>query len=161
MFDWFWRWVERQTEVTRMLYLSDNAHIVVREHINGIWFIMSLSATCVIMWLLIKESYRLRFNWWLMRNSLYFKLAVGMSVYFLGETIMRFWIWLILASNGGTAAWVPGKEIQTDYGIAIFAASLSVLGAICLIRVLTGGNFTWVVCLALWVLFAIADIYII
>jgi hypothetical protein len=132
--------------ITRWLYLSDLDHLTVREWINGLWFAVSLCVVGVFAGRLIQLGVAARGS---MEEFKEFLRDVGnrgalvLFFYFLGETLIRGWVWLLLFSqNTGLHAF--SLEVQDDYIIALLAAGISTWAALCIIWVFARSHWAWV-----------------
>lgn len=131
-------------EITKWLYLNDINHLTVREWVNGLWFALSFCAGSVFGAHLIRSLCRAHRR----KESLRYwyadvgtRGAIALFFYFLGETIMRGWIWALLTfQNNG---W-DSTLLQEDYALALIAAGMSTWGALCCIWVFSRSHWAWI-----------------
>jgi hypothetical protein len=115
--------------------------LLLRETINALWFVVSLCATTVFVLYIARAMAEPK---WYGRTPN--QAAIALAVYFSGETLIRGWIWLTLQAQG--AGWhdlLAGAHMTV---IAV-AASISMAGALCCIRVFSPSNRAWVISLVI------------
>jgi hypothetical protein len=126
-----------------------SADRLVREQVNGLWFVLSLELFMLFAdrarrqwrYLSIKHprtSIAFRFQQW-RGHDVVGRAAIAWSVYFFGESVMRGWVWILLKlQNDGRIPLFepsrPGSTVASFYPVAMVAAVLAVLGALCIIR---------------------------
>lgn len=108
----------------------------VRGIANGTWLFLNLGLAFVFWRHFIiraredgiKQAYR----------EITAKAALSLAVYFTGSAIMRAWVWflLILQRAGDEIAFLTDRP-----EIALFAATVAVIGALCCIRVFSPGRY--------------------
>lgn len=126
-------------DITRWLYLSDLNHLVVREWANGLWFAVSFAMCIEFGRTLVQRLWNNKSLW---RQDEGTRVIVALFAYFLGETLMRGWVWLLLAlqNNGYDAA---ALAVSDDYIIAFAAATISTWGALCCLYVFSKNHWAW------------------
>ena len=125
-------------EITSWLYLSQVDHWAVREWVNGLWFAISF-AMCVEFGIRLYD--RMVLCGMKFREDLGTRAILALFGYFLGESIMRGWIWLLLAfQNMGN----PNMGLQNAFYIAFVAAALSTWAAFCCLYVFSSNHWSWV-----------------
>jgi hypothetical protein len=104
--------------------------LVARQLINNGWFITSLCLVVIFIAFLAKE---MREDGWYgkLRNQ----AALALIVYFTGETVARLWGMLLLRQMAGGLPISDAFAIEEKYPIAMGAACLSFIGAICCVRI--------------------------
>jgi hypothetical protein len=125
------------TEITN--WLSELDHLSVREWVNGLWFAISFAMCCEFGKSLIHRIRKYKWGW---RDDIGTKAILALFGYFAGETLMRGWIWVLLAlqNNGSPMA----LHVQQDYYIALVAAGISTWAALCCLYVFSRNHWAWV-----------------
>jgi hypothetical protein len=141
-------------EITRWLYLSDLDHLTVREWINGLWFAVSFAMCFEFGKTLVYRICRHK-DW---RDDIGTRAIVALFAYFFGETLIRGWIWLLLALQSSGSPML--RHVQEDYYIAIIAAGISTWGAFCCLYVFSRNHWVWMRAAVIMILFLIAEIAI-
>lgn len=126
-------------EITRWLYLSDIDHLSVREWVNGLWFAVSF-AMCFEFGLRLIDRIRKFGTLW--PSDIGTRAILALFGYFVGETLMRGWIWLLLALQNADSP--LALRVQADYYIAFIAAAISTWAALCCLYVLSLNHWAWV-----------------
>ncbi len=126
-------------DITRWLYITDLDHLTVREWINGLWFAVSF-AMCFEFGL--RLAARVREFGTQFRSDVGARAILALFAYFLGESLIRGWVWLILALQNAGSPWV--LRVQADYYIALLAAGISTWAALCCLYVLSENHWAWV-----------------
>lgn len=127
--------------------------LTVREWINGAWFVMSLCATAVFGTFLWREMANA--GWYKRRDV---RAAIALFIYFLGETIIRGWVWAYLAMTHGVIDRV-GVDL-TSFAVLVTAASLSMLGALCCIRIFSRDCRAWIVTGLILAAFVVLEVFV-
>lgn len=141
------------TDLTRWLYLSDLDHLTVREWVNGLWFAVSLAMCIEFGRALFSRIRKYGADWYQDIGS---KAIIALFGYFLGESLMRGWVWLLLATeSSGAKEWAA--TLQADYYIAFVAAGISTWAALCCIFVFSRNHWAWVRAAAIIVGFVIVE----
>jgi hypothetical protein len=139
-------------EITKWLYLSDLDHLAVREWVNGLWFAVSFAMCCEFGRSL---CYRIRKYAWRWREDIGTRAIAALFGYFLGETLMRGWIWLLLALQNSGSPMVT--RVQADYYIAFIAAGISTWAALCCLYVFSRNHWAWVRAAGIIIVFVIVE----
>jgi len=135
--------------------------LMVREFVNGLWFAMSFCVVLVFGGKLVGNLlYALHYNdgrfriWF---NDPGTRAAIPLFFYFLAETTMRGWIWLVLLyQNNG---W-NNDFITDDYWIALAAGFVAVWASLCCIWVFSRSQWAWVLSAAFIAAFLVLEIWI-
>lgn len=116
-----------------------NTSLIVREWINGVWFVATAWVAvifCRYLWNEVRKSG----DYWKPQVQ----GATACLAYFSGETIYRGWTWIGLkAANEGHI----DLKFAQFYWIGIAGATLAILGAICCMRVFSPsswGHMGWI-----------------
>jgi hypothetical protein len=139
-------------EITRLLYLSDLDHLVVREWVNGIWFAISF-AMCFEFSLIIARRIKMFGAAW--REDLGTRAVAALLGYFTAETMMRGWIWTLLALQNAGSPLV--EQVQADYWIALVAAALAVWSVLCCLYVFSRNHWAWARAAVIIIVFVIVE----
>lgn len=131
-------------------YLSSFDHLLVREVINGLLFAVSLAMCFEFGRTLIQRIWTDKRRW---RQDEGTRVIVALSLYFVGETLVRGWIWLLLAmrNRGYDAA---ALDLSHDYLVALTAALISTWGAMCCLYVFSKNHWSWLRAITIVMLFA-------
>lgn len=140
--------------VTGWLYLSDLDHLTAREWVNGLWFAVSFAMCIEFGKTLIERVYKHRSNW---RDDLGIRAIVALFGYFLGETLMRGWIWLLLATQNAGHDMLT-QRLKDDFIIAFIAAGISTWAALCCLFVFSRNHWSWVRASIIIVVFVAAEV---
>jgi uncharacterized BrkB/YihY/UPF0761 family membrane protein len=138
------------TEITQ--WLSELDHLSVREWVNGLWFAVSFAMCFEFGKSLI---YRIRKHKWSWRDDIGTRAILALFGYFAGETLMRGWIWMLLAlqNNGSPMT----AHIQQDYYIAFIAAGMSTWAAMCCLYVFGRNHWVWIRAAVIIIVFVIVE----
>lgn len=142
--------------INKYLYLSDHSpmHLVVREWVNGLWFAVSLCVVAIFGWRLSRIICKRESHWYTKTGN---KAAIALFFYFLGETLIRGWVWLLLMfENNGWKV----DLIQNDWYIALIAASISTWAALCCIYVFSRSHWTWIGSLIVIIILVAIEMYL-
>jgi hypothetical protein len=132
--------------------IADLDHRAVREWVNGLWFAISF-AMCFEFGL--RLCYRIRKYGHHWRDDIGTRAIVALLVYFAGETLMRGWIWILLAlQNSGSPM---AARVQQDYYIAFIAAGMSTWAAMCCLYVFSRNHWAWVRAAVIIIAFVIVE----
>lgn len=99
------------------------------EAMNGVWTVLSLCALLVFvryLWRINDES-----GFGKKERTARFEAAVALTVYFFGEFLVRFWVWLWRhqINDGVLAGWMKNYPVLAVGGI------IAAVGCLCVIRV--------------------------
>lgn len=140
------------TEITRWLYLSDLDHLQVREWINGLWFAVSFAMCLELGNRLVRRIIQMGAKW---RDDIGARAVLALFGYFAGETLMRGWIWVLLALQNAHHPWA--MQVQKDYLIAFVAATMSTWSALCCLYVFSRNHWAWVRAACVVVVFVVIE----
>jgi hypothetical protein len=119
-----------------MLLTTD---MIVRESINGAWFILNLYMVGIFLMYILPEIRGTR-SWYVKERN---KAALGLMCYFIGGAMFHGWIWYLLrAARYGTA----GLFLANSYIVIVASAAFAFVGGLMCIRVFSEkrwGNYTW------------------
>lgn len=113
-------------------------HLAVREWVNGLWFAVSFAMCFEFGVRLIRRIYAFGHSW---RGDIGTRAVLALFAYFVGETLMRGWIWLLLALQNNDNPWVT--KVEEGYYIAFVAALMSTWGALCCLYVFSQNHWAW------------------
>lgn len=101
--------------------------LVAREVINGTWFFLNLSLA-IVFWRQVWFARRTVPDWY---DDTTTRAIIGLAVYFLGSSVMRAWVWMLLMAEnrGDDAAFLADR-----YQLAMLAGAIAITGALCCIR---------------------------
>lgn len=105
------------------------ADSIMREIMNGCWFILSLALTVTFAFRVYVRITENPASW---RNNEGVGAAIALFVFFLGSSARSLWIWLLLncQNDEKDCAW-----IQSSYEFLVVATALAIIGATCCVRV--------------------------
>lgn len=116
-------------------------HQVVREYVNGTFFLLNL---CLIFVFLSFLGPRLRKPGWY--YDFVNQACIAQITYLTGESLRSSWVWVSLFTynNSGRT-----DLLEHFWGIAIVSVTVGSIGALCCIRVYSParwGNRGWIAC---------------
>lgn len=114
-------------------------HLDAREWINGLWFSVSFAMCVEFGRVLVKRIHKYRSRW---RDDLGIKAIAALFFYFLGESLIRGWVWLLLAlqSEGYKELSI---HVRDDFYVAFIAAFISTWAAMCCLYVFSANHWAW------------------
>lgn len=115
---------------------------LIRELMNGMWFVLSLEILIALMIYIIhrilKEPAEPR-NIWVIPEPWYrelgTQLAIGWTTYMTGSAIRAGWIWLLLECQGRLGMKNCGHITQTAE-VLFIASVFAIVGGVCTIRIM-------------------------
>lgn len=116
------------------------AHLFVRELVNGLWFALSLAMCVEIGVQFCRKMRTVGFTSW--RHDPGARVMAPLMLYFMGESLMRGWIWILLSLQNAESERVV--SVQNDYYVAFVAAWLSSWAAACCLYVFAHNHWSWV-----------------
>lgn len=104
------------------------SNLVVREVMNGTWFILTL---CLTLAFVLRIACRMASdaNWY---GDVGCQAAIALLVHFVGSVMRSGWIWLLLHCQNAAR---ECSAIENNYDVLIVASAFAVIGTLCCIRV--------------------------
>lgn len=106
--------------------------LVVREMMNGTWFILSLALMIVFVSRVVQHRSAHGPGWYWQQNS---QAAIALSVFFAGSVVRAAWIWALLSCQAGYLT--DCSVVRSSGWAGVLASALAVTGCLCCIRVFT------------------------
>jgi hypothetical protein len=129
-----------------MLLTTD---MIVRELINGAWFVLNLYMVGIFLLYLVPEIRRVS-RWYAQERN---KAALGLLFYFSGGALFHGWIWYLLRM---ARLQVVGGFLANSYAVIVASAIFAFVGALLCIAVFSEkrwGHVAWLGALVIVVAF--------
>ncbi len=122
-----------------------SVQLFLREHFNGVFFILSVYLVVLISASLWK-SWKRASSFYEWRSNANVAGLIGVNVYFIGEAMRAAWAWMLIKAlndSGGNNTSAAYRWVSSQWELLLMGIFLACVGMLCAIRWWSPSKWGW------------------